>query len=247
MIQTVAITGASSGIGKALAYEFASRGADLALMARRMDVLEELAADIKTRYPNVKSYCVELDVAQIESILPALEQAKALLGSLDCVIANAGITGVNKTGAGDFSKDQRVIQVNLIGGMATVDGAARIFREQGRGKVVGISSVSAFKGIPGSAAYSASKAGFSNYLDATRIELRKHKIDVIAVHPGFVKTDIAPNMDKYPFVITAEKAARDIVSGIVKGTSNIIVPALPWAVLGRVMPMLPDSVIAKAF
>ncbi|MCP5019277.1 MAG: SDR family NAD(P)-dependent oxidoreductase [Ketobacter sp.] len=247
MIQTVAITGASSGIGKALAYEFASRGADLALMARRMDVLEELAADIKTRYPNVKSYCVELDVAQTESILPALEQAKALLGSLDCVIANAGITGVNKTGAGDFSKDQRVIQVNLIGGMATVDGAARIFREQGRGKVVGISSVSAFKGIPGSAAYSASKAGFSNYLDATRIELKKHKIDVIAVHPGFVKTDIAPNMDKYPFVITAEKAARDIVSGIVKGTSNIIVPALPWAVLGRVMPMLPDSVIAKAF
>lgn len=247
MIQSVAITGASSGIGKALAYEFAGRGANLALMARRLDVLEELAADIKARYPKTNVCCISLDVAQTETILPALQQAREQLGALDCVIANAGITGVNKTGAGDFSKDQHVIQVNLIGGMATVDAAARIFREQGGGKIVGISSVSAFRGIPGSAAYSASKAGFSSYLDTTRIELKKYKIEVIAVHPGFVKTDIAPNMEKYPFVITAEKAAHDIVGGIVKGTSNIIVPALPWAVLGRVMPMLPDRVIEKAF
>jgi len=107
--------------------------------------------------------------------------------------------------------------------------------------------VSAFKGIPGSAAYSASKAGFSNYLDATRMELRKHHIDVIAVHPGFVKTDIAPNMEKYPFVISAEKAAREIVGGILKGTSNIIVPKLPWAVLGRVLPLLPDKLVEKGF
>lgn len=247
MIHTVAITGASSGIGKALACEFASRGVHLALMARRLELLEELAADIRQRYPAVQVHCLPLDVTQTETIYPALLEAKTRLGSLDCVIANAGITGVNKTGAGDFAKDQNVIMVNLIGGMATVDGAARIFREQGAGKVVGISSVSAFKGIPGSAAYSASKAGFSNYLDATRIELKKHHIDVVAVHPGFVKTDIAPNMDRYPFVISAEKAARDIVTGIVKGTSNIIVPALPWAVLGRVMPMLPDSVVEKAF
>lgn len=247
MIQTVAITGASSGIGKALAYEFARRSIHLALLARRQEVLEEIAADIQRQYPQVKVHCIALDVADTDSILPALEQAQVQLGQLDCVVANAGITGVNKTGAGDFAKDQRIIQINLVGGMATIDGAARIFRQQGKGTAVGISSVSAFKGIPGSAAYSASKAGFSSYLDTTRIELKKHGISVVAVHPGFVKTDIAPNMEKYPFVISAEKAAKDIVDGIVKGKANIIVPALPWSVLGRVMPMVPDSIIEKAF
>lgn len=247
MIKTVAITGASSGIGKALAHEFASRGVSVALLARRLDVLTDVAAAIKQQYPAVKVVTLSLDVAEPETILPVLQEAKRELGGLDCVIANAGITGVNKTGAGDFRKDQRVIMVNLIGGMATVDAAARIFREQGRGVIAGVSSVSAFKGIPGSAAYSASKAGFSSYLDTTRIELKKHGIDVIAVHPGFIKTDIAPNMEKYPFVIEAEKAARDIVNGIVKGHSNIIVPAMPWAVLGRVMPILPDKLIEKAF
>lgn len=247
MIKSVVITGASSGIGKAIAYEFAKRGANLVLMARRLDLLEALAEDIRKRHADVSVHCLVLDVAKVEDIAPALEQARGLLGQLDCVIANAGITAVNKTGAGDFSKDLRVIQVNLIGGMATIDAAVRIFRQQGKGLAVGISSVSAFKGIPGSAAYSASKAGFSNYLDTTRMELEKHGVKVIAVHPGFVKTEIAPNMDKLPFVITAEKAAKDIVDGIAKGNTNIIVPALPWSVLGRVLPFVPDSIIKKAF
>lgn len=247
MITSVAITGASSGIGKAIAYECARRGMQLALLARRTDVLEGIASDLRQRYPKLKVVVVGLDVADTDAILPALQQAHEQLGGLDGVFANAGISGVNKTGAGDFRKDQRVIQVNLIGGMATVDAAARIFREQGKGVIVGISSVAAFKGIPGSAAYSASKAGFTNYLEATRIELKKHGIRVIAVHPGFIKTDIAPNMDKYPFVITADKAAHAIVSGVVKGHTNIIVPAMPWAVLGRVMPILPDKLIEKAF
>lgn len=247
MIKSVAITGASSGIGKAIAYEFARRGASLVLLARRLELLQALAEDIRAQYPTVQVHCLSLDVAQTETLYPALEQAQSLLGHLDCVIANAGITGVNKTGAGDFSRDQQIIQVNLVGGMATIDAAARLFRQQGGGTAVGISSVSAFRGIPGSAAYSASKAGFSSYLDTTRIELKKHGIQVIAVHPGFVKTEIAPNMEKYPFVISAEQAARDIVDGIVKGKSNIIVPALPWSVLGRVIPFMPDAVIEKAF
>lgn len=243
---TVAITGASSGIGKAMAWEFARRGNNLVLLARRMDLLQQLQQEISTKLGvRVESY--ELDVAQPDSILPVLEQADKELGGLNSVIANAGITGVNKTGAGDFSKDTKVIQVNLIGGMATVDAAARLFRTKGEGTIVGISSVSAFKGIPGSAAYSASKAGFTNYLDAVRMELKKHKISVLTVHPGFVKTDIAPGMEKRPFVISPEKAAKDIVDGIQKGVANIIVPRVPWSVLGRVIPMLPDKVIEKAF
>lgn len=247
MIRSVAITGASAGIGKALALEFARRGVHLALLARRLDLLETLADEIHRSHPAVRVVPLALDVADTDRILPALQQARQQLGQLDSVIANAGITAVNKTGAGDFSRDARVIQVNLLGGMATVDAAARLFRAQSAGVIVGVSSVSAFKGIPGSAAYSASKAGFTNYLGATRIELKKHGIDVLTVHPGFVKTDITPHMEKYPFVISAEQAAREIVNGILKGTANIIVPAMPWAVLGRLMPLLPDALVEKAF
>src|SRR5688572_6738767 len=100
MISSVAITGASSGIGKALAYEFASRGIHLALLARRTDVLDEIATDLKRRYPAVKVETLALDVAETDRILPTLQDASQRLGSLDCVIANAGITGVNRTGAG---------------------------------------------------------------------------------------------------------------------------------------------------
>lgn len=243
----VLITGASSGIGKAIAYEYASRGASLGLLARRVDVLKELAADIATKFPEVKVHCEALDVANLDTVMPALEITAQKLGGVDVVIANAGISGVNKTGAGDFQKDQRVIQVNLLGGMATVDAAARLFRQQGGGCIVGVSSVSAFRGIPGSAAYSASKAGFSNYLEAVRMELAKHHIKVIAVHPGFINTELAPNMEKYPFVISAEKAAKNIVAGIEAGKGNIIVPPLPWKLVSPVMPWLPDKVFDKVF
>ena len=248
MLKSVAITGASSGIGKALALELASRGANLALMARRAEVLEGLAKDIRDQYSQVKVVCVPLDVANIDDVYPALQKADQQLGGLDGVIANAGITGVHNTGVHAFKKSLQVIQVNLIGGMATVDGAAKLFREKnGNGTIVGISSVSAFKGIPGSAAYSGSKAGFSNYLDATRMELKPHGIKVAVVHPGFVKTELAPNMDKYPFVISAEKAAKEIIDGLMKGTSDVIVPAMPWKWLGKVVPMLPDAVYTKMF
>ncbi len=248
MANAVAITGASSGIGKAIALEYARRGANLVLMARRMDMLESLSQELSAQFPNIRVFCVKLDVADIDSVYPAIEEADRLVGGLDTVIANAGITDVHRTGVGDFKKSLRVIQINLIGGMATVDGAARLFRASKRkGTIVGVSSVSAFKGIPGSAAYSGSKAGFSNYLGATRMELKKHGIDVLVVHPGFVKTDLSPNMEKYPFVISAEKAAKEIVNGIEKGTANIVVPTMPWKVLGHVVPYLPDAMYNKMF
>lgn len=248
MTKTVAITGASSGIGEALAWEFAARGYNLIVMARREDRLAALTAKIQDKYPQVTAVAVSCDVAELDSIYPALEQGQSLAGGLDMVVANAGIAGVQRTGVDDFSKCQRVIQVNLLGGMATVDAAARLFRSQGRpGTIVGVSSVAAYKGLPGSGAYSASKAGFSNFLDATRMELKRHGIKVISVHPGFIKTDLAPNMEKYPFVIEADKAAQEMVNGVEKGSSNIIVPAMPWKVLGRVTPLLPDDIYTKLF
>ena len=242
-MKNVVITGASSGIGEALAREFANRGYGLGLVARREERLQSLKDELSAKVPVAVQ---AVDVADDKTILPGFEALEEELGGIDIVVANAGITNVNRTGKDDFENERRVIQVNLIGGMATVDAAARLYRRNKQpGQIVGISSVSAYRGIPGSAAYSGSKAGFSNYLDAVRLELKNKKISVTAVHPGFVQTELADNMEKYPFVIPAEKAAKEIINGIEKKAANVIVPKMPWSVLRRIMPTVPDALVSR--
>lgn len=136
MAKTAIITGASAGIGKALAMELAKRGYDLGLLARRMDALEAVAAEIHAAHGH-RVEVGALDVSRDQDVGPALERLATKLGGVDVVIANAGITAVNRTGAGDFEVDKRVIRTNLLGAMATIDAAVRIFRAQGRGHVVG--------------------------------------------------------------------------------------------------------------
>jgi len=245
-MKKVIITGASSGIGEALAYEYAKKGYALGLVARRMDRLKHLQKELSQFGSPVAIR--SLDVANDQEIFPTLESLSEELGGVDIVIANAGITAVHRTGKGDFEVNRNVIQINLISAMATVDAAVRLYRETNtKGQVVGVSSVSAFRGIPGSAAYSASKAGFSNYLGVVGLELKNKGISVTTVHPGFVATELSKDMDKYPFVITADKAAKAIFKGIEKKEANIIVPKLPWSVLSRVVTLIPDRLISQVF
>lgn len=245
-MKKVIITGASSGIGEAIAEEYAKKGYSLGLIARRLDRLEA----IKKRLNDLGAIVAirSLDVTDDRQILPTMESLEQDLGGVDIVIANAGITTINRTGKDDFEVNRKVVQINMISAMATVDAAARLFRKNNtKGQIVGVSSVSAYRGIPGSAAYSGSKAGFSNYLDAVRMELSNKGISVTAVHPGFVKTELSDNMEKYPFVITADKAAKAIIAGITKREANVIVPKLPWSVLSKLMQVMPDKLVAKMF
>lgn len=248
MTKNVVITGASSGIGAALAHEFASRGYNIALCARRIEKLESLKNTLSEKYSNITVMTSALDVNDLATVPTVLSEIKSSLGNLDIVIANAGITGVRRTGSGDLSIDKSILQTNLFGAIATVDAAVAIFREQEFGQIVGMSSFSAFRGIPGSAAYSASKAALTNYLQAVGTELyRKKDIKVTVIHPGFIRTEIDDNIDKFPFVIDADKAARTMANAIEKGKSDIVVPSWPWAILRSVMPKLPESVVAKIF
>lgn len=246
-ISKVAITGASSGIGAALARALAADGASLALLARRADKLQALAAELSAQYPQQTFFVQTLDVAHSAAILPALTAAKAALGGLDTVIANAGVTAVNATGKGDFAKEQQLLEVNLIGGMATCDAAARLLREQGGGRIVGIASVAAFCGIPGSAAYSASKAGFGHYLETIRLELSRKGIVVTAIYPGFINTELAPGMANMPFVIDADKAARAMLRAIRAGKRRAIVPAWPWRLLLPFLSWVPERLLTSMF
>ena len=248
MAKSVVITGASSGIGAALAHEFANRGYNIALCARRVEKLEALQQALTQKNSNLQIITAALDVNALDTVPVVLNDIKSRLGNIDIVVANAGITGVRRTGSGDLSVDKSILQTNLFGAIATIDAAVAIFREQGFGHIVGMSSFSAFRGIPGSAAYSASKAALTNYLQAVGTELyRKKDIKVTAIHPGFIRTEIDDNIDKFPFVIDADKAANTMVNAIEKGKTDIVVPSWPWAILRKVMPKLPESIIARVF
>ncbi len=242
MAKHVIITGASSGIGEALARAFAAVGCHVGLAARRTDRLQGLARELESAH-GVRVAVAALDVQRDETVAAVLAQLAQDLGGVDIVVANAGITGVRRSGSGDLSTDKAVFQTNLVGAVATLDAATQLFKAQGHGHLVGISSVSAFFPIPGSAAYSASKAALTNYMNAMRLELVKHKIDVTVIHPGFIKTDIAPGMEKYPFVIEADAAARDMVKAIAAKKANVIVPAMPWKAAKGLMSLMPDALV----
>ena len=157
------VTGATSGIGRALAVELARRGWDLAVTARRESLLAEVAGEIGCEWPSRRVVVRLLDVTDPGATRDAVHELFGALGDVELVVANAGIGGNHRIG-GEFARSRDIVATNLIGAMATVDAAVECWRAQPAGKprrIVGITSVAGFRGLPGSSAYSASKAGFS--------------------------------------------------------------------------------------
>ena len=257
--RSVVITGASAGIGRALAFEFARQGYHLGLVARRLERLESLKAEILaacakkgasagTRAGGDAAIKVDIaicDVNETELVPATLQALFRKMGKVDIVVVNAGINDFSRSGNGQFSIDQRIIQTNLIGAMATADAAVEYFRQQGGGHVVGISSLASLKGIPKQAAYCASKAGFSIYLESIGFELANKNIRVTTILPGFVETEIMEEISQYPFSISAEKAAKAMVRDIEKEKKTSVVPAYPWRLISPLMRVIPDSLYAK--
>lgn len=241
--KAVVITGASAGIGKALALEFAGRGYHLGLTARHNETLEAVRTQIVAAHPGrpLRIDIAVLDVNQDDAVADAMRALFTRMGGVDIVVVNAGINDFTRVGKGQFEKEKRLIQTNLVGAIATVNAAASYFIAQGRGRIVGISSLAALNGMPTQAAYCATKAGFSAYLDAARIELARHAIGVTTILPGFVKTEIVAGIEKYPFVVSAEQAAREIVDAIEAGQSHAAVPAWPWKWIRPFMRLMPDA------
>ena len=241
--RTMLITGASSGIGEGLALEFARRRYGIAIAARRADRLEALAPKLLAAGAS-KVVVVPLDVADTDAIEPAVQRAAAELGRLDVIVANAGIGPLTPTGRGKLPLMRETLNINLVGAIATIEAALPIFRAQGSGHVVGITSVAGSKGLPGFGAYSASKAGLHRYLQALRAELGATPVVVTELAPGFIDTDINRNKGARPFLIDVEQGAAIMARMIERQVGKRWVPVLPWTIIAQLLKILPAAVLA---
>ncbi|MDH1261450.1 SDR family NAD(P)-dependent oxidoreductase [Pseudomonas sp. GD03944] len=238
------LTGASSGIGAALARELASRGYDLALAARREESLQQLAAQLTADFGH-KAVVLPLDVTDYAACQDTIGLAHNALGGLDGIVANAGIGLSGKAGSGRFERYRQTVETNLLGAIACLDAATELFREQGHGHLVAIASVAGKRGLPGTAGYSASKAGLISYMEALALELHRSPLDTTLLLPGYIDTPINQNGGPRPFLIGVERGARLIADHIDARTRSAYVPGWPWALIGRLLPLLPTSLMAR--
>lgn len=185
--KSVFITGASSGLGRQVTGEFAKRGYDLALAARQLDVLHSIKSELEERH-NVRVLVYPLDVSDTDQVRDTLNTASTELSQLDIVVANAGLGSDGRIGRIDFANSRQMFEVNVIGACATIDAAITLFKKQGHGQIVAMSSVASWRGLPGSGAYSASTAAVSVYMEALRAESLGKNLTVTVIYPGFIDT-----------------------------------------------------------
>lgn len=239
----IVITGASSGIGLALAQYYLKQGATVAACARRAELLEELAA----AYPG-KVIPYALDVRDTAAIKAAADDFMNRAGTPDIVIANAGVSrGTLTEYVEDLDIFQQVMDINVLGMARTFQPFIAPQLKAGTGRLVGIASVAGFRGIPGSEAYSASKAAAISYLESLRVELRGSGIEVVTIAPGYIRspmTDI--NSYPMPFLTDADDAAERMARVIERGSSFAVIP---WqmGVIGWLLKRLPNWLYDRAF
>jgi short-subunit dehydrogenase len=238
----VIITGASSGIGAALARHYLRAGATLGLISRRQRELADIATAASAP---VEIYAA--DVRDAAAIQAAAADFIARHGSPDIVIANAGVSiGTLTEFAEDLDAFEDVIDINLTGMVRTFQPFLGAMRDSRRGVLVGIASVAGCRGLPGAAAYSASKAAAISYLESLRSELSASGVRVLTICPGYIETPMtAQNPYPMPFIMSAETAARKIAAIVDSGKSYAVIP---WqmAIVARLLRVLPNWLFDRA-
>ena len=244
----VFITGASSGIGEALAVYYAGQGATLGLAARRGDFLDGLNQRLGGRHA-----CYALDVCEASALHAAAADFIARFGAPDIIIANAGVSvGTLTEYEEDLSVFRRVMDTNVFGMAATFAPFIPAMRAAGGasgkfGRLVGIASVAGIRGLPGAEAYSASKAAAIAYLESLRLEMRPYGIKVVTIAPGYIETPMtAVNPYKMPFLLPAAKAAEQFARAVERGVSYTVIP---WqmGLVAKLLRALPNWLYDRLF
>jgi short-subunit dehydrogenase len=247
--QTIFLTGASSGIGEALAIAFAKRGATLGLIARREPELRDLARRCEEAGGTARLF--PGDVTDAGVLQAAADEFRNEFGHIDILIANAGIGGNNaETRALEPDAVRKVIDVNLLGAVNAVHAVLPQMLERGSGHLVAISSLAGFRGLPRSAAYSASKAGMTAFFESVRLDVRNKGIDVTIIQPGFIKTPLtAGRHNNMPFLMELDDAIPHFIRAIERKKRFA---AFPWQLAtlvraGKIFPAwLYDRIAGRA-
>ena len=247
----VFITGASSGIGQALAQHYAGQGAVVGIAARRGDFLQALAGELEQTGASAVS-CFPLDVTDATALRNAAERFIANHGAPDIVIANAGVSSGTLTECSeDLEVIRRIFDINVFGMAATFSPFIAAMKQAAAtgnpGRLVGIASVAGIRGLPGAEAYSASKAAAITYLESLRLEMRPSGIKVVTIAPGYIATPMtAINPYPMPFMLPAAEAARRFARAIARGSSYSVIP---WqmGIVAKILRLLPNAIYDRLF
>jgi short-subunit dehydrogenase len=241
---TVAIvTGASSGIGRALALRLGAEGYRVGLIARRQAELEAVARAIGeaggVAVPAVA------DVGDRAALHGAVAEVEKQLGPTDVLVANAGFGAPTRIDPLNTAEVETTFRVNLLGVVYSLEAVLPGMLARKRGHLLAVSSLAAFKGLPGESAYCASKAAVNTYMEGMRIALRTRGVVVTTLCPGFVETPMVPMDSATPFQMSADEAARRIARVIARRRGGVVRFPLPMSLLMAVSARLPDAIVAR--
>ena len=230
------LTGASAGIGRSLALRLAADGEPIVVAARNLPALEELAAEIRKR--GGESLAVQCDVTDPHSVAQAIGRAEAGFGPVTRLVANAGGSETTRVDAFDADHVARVLDLNVLGVARCIEAVLPGMLKRGTGHLVVTSSLAAYRGLPGAAAYSAAKAALTRLLEGLRVDLRGRGVDVTVIAPGFVRNK--PTRSNQPFMVELEPATERMARAI---RARKPYYAFPWslAALMRAASMLPPA------
>ena len=244
--KNILITGASSGLGKGMAIEFAKKGRNLALCARRVERLESVKQELLSINPNITVSIKSLDVNDHDAVFQVFKEFNQELGSLDRVIVNAGMGKGASIGTGYFHANKATAETNFIAAIAQCEAAVEIFRQQNSGHLVNISSISAIRGFRRAmTVYAATKAALTSLSEGIRIDLMNTPIKVSCIHPGFIRSEINETVEKVPFIVDTETGCKALVKAIEKEKANSFVPNWPWSLLHWLLRIAPASTLRK--
>jgi short-subunit dehydrogenase len=246
MSKTILITGASSGLGAEMARQFAAKGHDLALAARRLDNLEALKAEILAAHPDRRVEVRALDVTDHDQVFEVFRGFAEDFGTIDRFVVNAGLGKGAPLGTGRFYANRQTSETNFIGALAQTEAAAQIFREQGDGHLVMVSSVSALRGMPRNiTTYAATKAGVAHLAEGLRADLYGTPIKVTVLYPGYIRSEMSATAASTPLMASTEAGVRSMVAAIEKEKASARVPGWPWEPLGLLLKVLPLPVARR--
>ncbi|WP_410786786.1 SDR family oxidoreductase [Kribbella sp. C-35] len=245
MRRNILITGASSGLGAEMARQFAAKGHNLALTARRTDRLETLRAELTERYPQVTVVTHSLDVTDHDQVFKVFREIDAEL-PLDRIVVNAGLGKGAPLGTGRFDANRDTALTNFVGALAQVEAAMELFRARNAGHLVLIASISALRGFPKTVTtYAATKAGLASLGEGLRLELLGKPIKVSTIYPGYIRSEMNERVANAPFIVDTEPGVRAMVAAIEAEKAKAYVPARPWWPLAQVMRFAPLPLLKR--